>query len=365
MPLNIFAKEKFIGIDIGHHKIKAAQIEFSGNNFKITAVGSVETPENSVMDGVITDPTAVGTAIKQLMRDSKMTATSANLAVQGGSVVVRTVKMPKMPESTLRKSIRFEAGRYVPSSVEDSYIECEFLSDSDDGQMEVLIAASPKDMVESRIAASESAGLETEIIDIEAFALYRSLIEADTEADFSNEAIGIVDIGSETTHVSVVDSGSFALTRTIPVGGKTFTNALETYFKLSHEEAEEGKKALDLSGIISQEGPMENPPLRVIQPLIDELIREIRRSLNYFQSQQTGPVQTKPVQRIFLLGGGSLLNGMPAYLAHKLGMSVNSPSFLENPRFEFNDLEFEDDPRVLAVAIGLAMRRTGKAAIAA
>lgn len=365
MPLNLFAKDKYVGIDIGHFSVKVAQIERSGNGYKVTAIGSAPTPPNSVMDGVVTDPAAVGATIKQLLRDSKISATCANLAVQGGSVVVRTVKMPKMPESTLRKSIRFEAGRYVPSSVEDSYIECEYLSDVEDNQMEVLVAASPKDMVESRISAATAAGLETEIIDIEAFALYRALIEADHELDLSEEAIGIVDIGSETTHVSVVDTGSFALTRTIPVGGKTLTSALESYFKLSPEEAEEGKKALDLSGVISPDGPMENPPLRVIQPLVDELIREIRRSLNYFQSQQTGPTQAKPVKQIFLLGGGALLSGLPAYIAHKLGMSVNSPSFLENPRFDFDGFETEDDPRVLAVAVGLAMRRAGKAAAAA
>lgn len=365
MPLNFFAKDKSVGIDIGHFRVKAAQVERTSNGYKIIAFGSAPTPENSVMDGVVTDPQAVGATIRQLLRDSKISATCANLAVQGGSVVVRTVKMPKMPESTLRKSIRFEAGRYVPSSVQDSYIECEYLGDLEDGQMEVLVAASPKDMVESRIAAATAGGLETEIIDIEAFALYRALIEANHDLDISGEAIGIVDVGSETTHVSVVDSGSFALTRTIPVGGQTLTNALETYFKLSTEEAEEGKKALDLNSIISADGPMENPPLRVIQPLIDELIREIRRSLNYFQSQQTGTTPTKPVKQIFLIGGGSLLRGLPVYFAHKLGMNVNSPSFLENPRFELDEFDTDDDPHTLAVAVGLAMRRTGKAAAAA
>lgn len=365
MPLSMFGKEKYIGIDIGHSTICLAQVEKSGPHWRIASLCSVPTPKESIGDGVVTDPQAVASVLKKCMRDNKITATTANLAVAGSSVVVRTVKMPQMPEATLRKSIRFEAGRYVPSSVEESYIEFEILDNLEDGQMEVLIAASPRDMVESKIEAAKIAGLDVECIDVEAFSLYRSLIECDERSQTENETIAIIDIGGENTQVSVIDHQIFSLTRSIPIGGTALTKALENYFKLSPEDAEEGKRSLDLRPLIDTSGPMENPPLRVVQPIVDELVREVRRSLNYFQSQQTGATTPSNINRLMFAGGGSLLQGLPEYMCHKLGIEFETPNLFDNPRFVFDGVEPNIPPNAIAIAIGLAMRRPGKTAVAA
>jgi type IV pilus assembly protein PilM len=361
MSLNIFSKDKFVGIDIGHSTIDVAQVERQNSGFRVMGLGAIATPPNSVQDGVVTDPEAVGDAIRHALKEAHISASAANVAVAGATVVVRTVKMPNMPEDALRKSIRFEAGRYVPSSVEESYIECEVLGMLDDGQMEVLIVASPKDIVESRLAAVNAAGLDTENVDIEAFASYRAIVEADPVSDANDHAIAIIDIGAQNTDVSVVDMGAFSLTRSIPIGGDSITEALVNYFKLSREEAERGKMDLDLSQLIA-DGPMENPPLRVIQPLVDELVREIRRSLNYFHSQQTGHASPRAVTNIYLIGGGSLLKGLPEYLGHRLGIQVTSPDPFANSRIHSPEFGPSTDPRELTVALGLAMRRNGKAA---
>lgn len=364
MPLNLFSKEKFIGIDIGHANIKLAQVEPSGGRLRITAMATTATPHGSVGDGIVVDPVAVGAAIKRAMKENGISATTANVAVAGASVVVRTVKMPKMPEATLRKSIRFEAGRYVPSSVEESYIECELIADVDEGQMEVLVVAAPRDLVETRVSAVEAAGLDVEIVDTEAFAVFRTLTELDPSFDAWDKAIGLVDLGDDQTRVSVVDRGKFALTRSIPIGGRALTQALQSYFKLSDTEAEQGKHALDLRPLC-QSAPMENPPLRVIQPLIDELLREVRRSLNYFQSQQTDQREAHAVSQLYLTGGGSLMKGSNEYFAHKLGLQVVISDPLENPQFMYDGLPFEGAGSFLPVAIGLAVRRPNKAAVAA
>ena len=74
-----------------------------------------------------------------------------------------------------KKSIRFEASKYVPS-IQDSVVEYELLGRSGEPpQLDVLLVAAPNDMVNSRVAAIEKAGLEPIAVDIEAFALLRSL----------------------------------------------------------------------------------------------------------------------------------------------------------------------------------------------
>lgn len=107
------------------------------------------TPPDCIKEGILINPEPVAAALKALLRHTGIQAKNAVLSVQGSTVVVRTVRMPKMSESVLRKSIRFEAGRYVPTSVEEAFIEFEILGDAEDGQMDVLIVAAPKDFVEA------------------------------------------------------------------------------------------------------------------------------------------------------------------------------------------------------------------------
>ncbi|MBL8066561.1 MAG: type IV pilus assembly protein PilM [Chthonomonadaceae bacterium] len=326
MSLSLFRQKSYIGLDLGASHIKAVQIDKTPAGWKIGKIARYPTPPNSIQDGIVTDCEAVSSAIRAMLRDNKLSATAAVIGAAGGSVIVRTVNIPNMPEAVLRKSIKFEASRYVPSSIEDSYIEFEILGQADEDHMSVLIVAAPREIVESRVRSCESAGLEVEIVEVEAFAAYRSLVEADTTQNFGDSTIAIIDIGAQSTNVSVVNKGAFSMTRSIPQAATTLTEAIKSYFKLSDEDAEAGKAQLDLSTLLDMDKPNENPPLRVIQPFVDDQIREIRRSLNYYQSQQTEGNQNNPVNKILLCGGGAALGGFPQYLEAKMFSCATLPA---------------------------------------
>lgn len=356
--MNLFGKKSYVGIDIGHYGIKVAQVDRVPTGWRIAKLGLIRTPADAVKESVVIDPQAVGVAIKQVLREAGISANMAHIAVSGGSVVVRPVRIPKMTEATLRKSIRFEAGRYVPSSVEDSYIEFEIIGEADETQMDVMIVAAPKDVVESRVKACEFAGLEVDSVDVEPFSVYRSLMESDLNGNWADKTVALVDIGGSSTSVSVVSQGVFAMARTLTQGGHTLTEAIKGYFKLADEDAEAGKAQLDLAELI-QEQPRENPPLRVVQPHVDDLIREVRRSLNYYQAQGAeGGQAARTVDAVILSGGGSKMPGMADYFSHKLGMPCISLGVYENNRI-IGPVAIEGDPGLeLAVVSGLAMRGT-------
>jgi type IV pilus assembly protein PilM len=359
--MGLFSKKSVVGIDLGHHTIKAVQLERHGQDWKVTKTISCPTPVDSIKDGVVIDQQSVTFALKAMLKEGHIHATAANIAIAGASVFVRPVKMPKMAEATLRKSIKFEASRYVPGSPEDCYIEFEILGPTEDGQMDVLIVAAPKDIVNSRVDAVEAAGLDVECVEIEAFSMFRSIIEADKLRDFTDTTVALVDIGASTTNLSVVSGGKFAMTRSIPHGGNVLTEALKTYFKLEAPDAEAGKAQLDLRELLEEGKVKENPPLRVLQPHVDELVREIRRSLNYYQSQQNEGAQAKQVDAIIVTGGGTKLSGLAEYVGHRLSLQVSEAGLYTNPRF-VRLHPTEESGLDLAVASGLAMRSQSKAA---
>lgn len=359
--MSLLSKKSFVGLDLGHFSIKAVQVERHAGGWKVTKYGSIPTPPSAIKDGVVVDQEPVAAAVKALLKEHHIHATTANIGVAGGTVIVRPVKIPKMPESTLRKSIKFEASRYVPSTVEDSFIDFEIVGDAPDNQMEVLFVAAPKDIVSSRVEACKLAGLEVDAVDVDAFASYRVLIEANPDPEGASETFALVDIGAAATNLSVISHGAFAMTRSIPHGGNALTEALKSYFKLSVEDAESGKAQLNFSDLITEAGPKENPPLRVLQSHIDDLVREIRRSLNYFQSQQSEGKQGTQIDRVILTGGGANMIGLTDYVEHKLTVRTIAAGVFDNPRFVHAGDEVVSG-RELAVASGLAMRAHSKAA---
>ena len=185
MPLNLFRRKAYVGVDLGADSIKLMQIEPSGDQWTITRASTVATPENAIKEGMVVDSEAVAKAVRQGMKEGRISATSAIIGVSGATVIVRSVRIPAMPEANLRKSIRFEAGRYVPSSIEDSFIEFEILGEAPENQMDVLIAAAPRELVKSRVRACIAAGLDVEVVDIEAFAQYRALVESNNSQELT------------------------------------------------------------------------------------------------------------------------------------------------------------------------------------
>lgn len=359
--MNFFGKPTYVGVDLGSHTLKAIQMQRTGETWKVAKIATAPTPQGLIKDGVVLQPDELGEALKEMLKEHGIHATSAHIAAAGGSVFIRPIVFPKMSESTLRKSIRFEAGRYVPGSVDDSFVEFDILGPVDDTRMNVLIVAAPKDIVQSRMHACEAAGLEVEGVDVETFAIYRALLETDVNFIPENEVVAIIDLGANSTTMSVVDHGVFTMSRSVPYGGSTLTDALMQYFKLAAEDAESGKSQLDLRELVEPKTDRENPPLRVLQPHVDDLIREIRRSLNYFQSQQAEVGSDRQVERLVLAGGGAKLGGLAEYVQNRLGLPTTASGVFDMPRFIAPGF-VEDSGLDLAVASGLAMRPFAKAA---
>jgi type IV pilus assembly protein PilM len=350
------AKNSYVGIDIGHMNIRVAQAEKTAAGVRVAKFAEVATPEDTIRDGLIRDPEEIGHAIKQAMKDAHIHAHNAVIAASGGAVFVRSVPFPKMNVQMLRDSIRFEASRYVPGSIEDSYVEGEVVGNISETQMNVLLAAAPRDIVDGRIASCNSAGLDVKVVEIETFAAYRSLIETDEARDANEKTIILVDIGSSTTTVSVIESGIYVMHRSMPTAGNTWTDGLRSAFKLEVVDAEAGKRALDLTEILGNSGK-ENPPLKVIATQIDDLVRELRRSMNYLQTQNQSPEATgsNQIDAMYLCGGGAKLKGLDKYIESKLGIPVTTVGVFENPIITQNGSI--DGPGIdMAVVTGLAMR---------
>lgn len=358
----LFAKEGLLGVDIGSSNIKILCAEPSKHGPSVVHAAICPTPPESVKEGVVINVADVASAIQFAVRSSGIKMNSAISAVAGPGVMVRNIQVPKMSEQNLRKSIAFEAGKYISSSVEDSVLEFEIIGDTADGaQMNVVLVAAPRAMIDSRVDVLEAAGLDPVAVDVEAFASMRALIDNGSDASLSDRTVALLDVGATHTEINLVSKGSLSLSRTIPIAGMSLTHALKNALSCDDNEAEQAKYSIDLSELASlPPGSTADPGLKAVQSLVDELLREIRRSINYHQSQLPEGSTDTSVDCLVLNGGASRLKGLEEYAKSRLNIETKVGKSLLNEvmsdsTLSSNGLVAEDIP-LFVVSLGLAVK---------
>ena len=162
--------------------------------------------------------------------------------------------------------------------------------------------------------------------------------------------IGLIDIGSTKTHISIVKDNRLQFAREITTAGNAFTEAAKEAAALegaacSFSEAEEIKRECGIPKEEDLEGTKGNVSLQkfcfVTRPLLERLVTEIKQSFEFHK----GKFKDEEVRKVFISGGGAGLKGLKEHLADQLDTEVE----LLTP--------FRGMASTLAVATGLALGR--------
>ena len=136
-----------------------------------------------MQNNIITDPQLMGQAVKQLLRESGITAKRVVGSVAGQSaVVVRIIEVPKMTDAELKETMRWEVERHVPFAPSETVIDYQPLASADPAaannpNMEVLLAVAQQDVIANYVDTLFAAGLDPVAIDIEPLAVSRATLD--------------------------------------------------------------------------------------------------------------------------------------------------------------------------------------------
>lgn len=364
-----------IGLDIGTRAVRLAEVEYGSGHATLTRFGRMLLPLGAVDHGEIHDPHAVATAITTLWKRLGLSGKAVHVGMSNRRVVVRVIEMPAMSREDLAGAIRFQAQEHIPIPLDQAVMDFEVLeelsapapvapADADDPQIEagpetpeteapaaatlmrVLVVAAERATIEPMLAAIREAKLDLASLELNAYPLVRCF-------GGSEEPEAIVDIGAGVTNVVVHRGGKIRFTRILPTfGGDEFTQAVASGLGIDRDAAEAMKRRASamLAGRARQPvavsaGSSFEPPFggdapasgevmqgpadphggseldraaAILEPILDRFTNEIRGSLD-FHAGQSG---ARPVVRVVLTGGGSLLGGVRERLASSLGIPV-------------------------------------------
>src|SRR3954464_969512 len=224
------AKSKLaLGLDIGSSSVKLVQLKEAKRGYVLEAFGVAPLPPEAIVDGALMNSTAIVDAIRQLVSQHKLKNREAALGVSGQSVIIKKISMPRMTQEELEESIQWEAEQYIPFDVKDVNIDTQILAAAGEenpaGQMDVLLVAAKKDMINDYTTVVSEAGLLPVVVDVDAFAV-QNMFSANYDPS-PNETVVLINAGASVVNINILALGHTVFTRDVTIGGNQFTEEIQ------------------------------------------------------------------------------------------------------------------------------------------
>lgn len=348
--MSLFSKNTdVVAIDIGSNSVKMVQLAKvpSSNQFRLVRWAKEELPPETIVDGSIMNTGAVVDVIRSLTQSSKTKNVVAS--VSGNAVIIKRITLQSMTMDELEEQIKWEAEQYIPFDINDVNIDVHILEGAhpDPSQMDVLLVAARRDLVNENLSLLQQAGLSPVVMDVDSFAM-ANMFKANYPDLNEMGVVALVNVGHSSVNIHVLRDGISVFTRDLNNGGMSFTEELQRALTISFEDAEKLKIGDD-----------DNPNTYEIEQILanaaDNLASDIRNTLDFYLSTSSDGV----IDRILLSGGAARTPKFAAALQNQTRIPVEEADpfrqvIIDGPDVTSDILE-EVAPQ-FAVAMGLATR---------
>jgi len=334
-----------VGLDIGSGSIKVAVVDHGGEAPELVHLGQTSLISDAIVEGEIMDPQLVAETVRALIEEMGIDPKRVVTSVGGRDLIVKKIQMDRMKAEDAREVIRWEAEQYVPFDMENVELDFQILDPEGDGlQMEVLLVAAKRELIEQKVALLRDAKLDAAIVDVDAFALHNAFEFNYPEA--MRGTVALVNIGHETATVNVLTDGVPVLTRDIAFGSRHLREKLRRMHGLTAEEAD-----LVVQGRSDRQAEFAS----LLTEGCEELAVGIERAVAFLSlgSADGG------LSRIFLCGGAVRIPGLVSTVADRLRVRTEIASPLERLRVRPGAgarLKLDEVAPMMMLPVGLALR---------
>jgi len=343
------------GLDISDLSLKIIKLEKTGEGLRLSSFGETRIPPGIIEGGEVKKAENLAEIIKKSLKQVEGKRIKTKYVVSSlpeEKSFLDILQIPIMKEEEIENAVRFEAENHIPLKLDEVYFDFEKIQpvSKQKKYQEILIAATPKDIVDPYFKALEQAGLRPLALEIESLAIVRALIKKDALTG----PLLIIDFGETRTSFIIFSGKSLRFTSTIPISSQYLTESISKSLKVSPKKAEKLKRDEGLEG--------EKEIFEAMIPALTDLAEQIKIYLKYYRSHAPkNQVLTngKKLERILLCGGGANLKGLIGFLSStlKVRVELGNPwaNILKETVKEVPELSFEKSLAYTS-ALGLALR---------
>ena len=281
----------FVGVDIGTTAVKLVELSPSrqlapnaghrGAAYRVLACGLEPLPPGAVSGAQanISDPGAVGEAIRRLRRRTRAKARNAALAIPHAAAVVKTLRLDAtLTDDEMEMEVALEAEHLFPFPPGETALDFEpaQLCLDDPALVEVIVVGCRSEHARARQAAAAAGGLKATVLEVETTALARAAALAPPAL------LAIVDLGDTKATLLAIEGGALLFARQEPFDTQQTANGTA--------------------------------------PEVEELVRQISRLLRLFFAAQGD--EQYALDQLLVSGGRAGTPGLAETATEKLGLPV-------------------------------------------
>ncbi len=331
------------GIDVGRCALKAVKLRPAAEGkVEVAAIDYVE--HAKILSQPDADrPALIGAALEKFLSRNDVSKDQVVVGVPGQHTLARFTKLPPVAPNRIPDIVRYEADQQIPFDMDEVIWDYETFQQEGLPDIEVGIFAMKRELIREHLLHFEQAAIEPNGVQSGPLALYNA---AYFDGWLSGDTTILLDIGAENTDL-VVATKDALWTRTVPIGGNRFTEALVKSFKLSFAKAENLKRT-------AAESKYARQIFQAMRPVFADLVQELQRSIGFYSSTHR---DTK-VDRVLGVGDAFQLPGLQKYLQQNLSLNVDRPPSFRNAAVSSvaNQDAFKEHFLSLYVAYGLALQ---------
>ncbi len=353
MQLLSLKPEKF-GLDIKDSSVKVVQLKERPHGFLLSSFNEERIEPGIVQDGVIKDEEKLSGIIRDLCKNAKGNKIRTKYVVSAlpeEKSFSQVIQMPSMDEEDMKGAVMFEAENYIPLTIDKVYLDFQLInSDQRQNKCNLLIAATPKPIVDSYVSCIKKAGLIPYVLEPESQSVARALVlnRPDTKP------IAIIDLRKESTNFIVYAGKSVRFTCSLPVTSEQITGQIAQKLSIPREKAEELKMK---SGLL-RNAECADEIQKAVKPVLDEFVFQIKKYINFYKDHILVEFFSRDemLDKIILSGGGANFKGFADFLSREMHITVETGNSLLN-FIEMKNPYFDKQRSLSFVtSLGLAMR---------
>lgn len=372
-----------LGMEITDEQVKLCEVELdAGKKIRVIGYAGGHLPEGTVIDGRVKEPAVLEQAIRDLLELNNWGTKRVHLAIPTQTVLVKTIKLPDVPDKQLDKLIRYEVGhnvnlpfehphydytriRSVPAVASTASAEAALAAELAAGTAanrrtgfarlglgrnpfaaaplmaaaaepaeaplcEVLLVAAPMEILQEYAGLFERLKLKAASFEIKPFALLRL-----QEKFMGGEADSLIflDVNRTNSEMTIVEDGVFRITRNVEIPFAE-SSLMETLVQPAADNA----------------ATAELDEQRLFENACQDLLAEYERLLNFYR--YTLGNRDREFPAIVLSGSLQQMDKLQDYLASRLTQKIIT--FGGSERLKRRSASI--DISAYAVPIGLALR---------
>jgi type IV pilus assembly protein PilM len=320
-----------VGLEIEADSLAAAEVTINGA-VRLGSAGIEPLSAGAFHEGEVVDPDALTDGLKALFSKHNLSK-HVRLGIGNQGVLVRTVRLPAIEDpKELDAAVRFQAQEQMPMPLDQAVLEHQVVGGvpAEEGappQIDVVLIAARREMIESFLRPLRRAGLEPAGVDLSAFGMIRALADTvvqppaiEGQLQRPTAAVLYCSVG-DVTNLAVARGRSCLFTRASHAGFGPVAEQLAASRGLSSEDAGLWLAHVGLEhGLETIEGDPEivAAARQALETGVSAVVDELRLSLDYYSAQEAAV----PIEQVVLCGPGSTIAGVAPRMEAGLGLPI-------------------------------------------